>query len=113
MTQRDVDALRDFIQRELDLLRQVLEDSRREQAEDHREVKLRLGSLESGQVAILSRVGTLETHEQADQARAEGELAERQRRARRARQIAGLVVGGSTVAGIAVGIAFAVIDHLT
>ena len=110
--QNIVDVLTGFLQRELDLIRRAMDDARREQAEDHHEVKKRLGVLETGQAKILVRLGALETHEEADRARAEGALAERERREARNAKAARTAAGVLTGLGVVVAIVFAVVDHL-
>lgn len=93
-------------------LRTELRDARAEQAEDHKQVKQRLQSLEQGQTAIYTRVGTLETHEEADHARAEGAEAERAALRRRRAVAASLIVGAATVTSALSALAFSLIDHL-
>lgn len=107
-----IQTLQEFIQRELDLLRKLIDDARAESAEDHREVKQRLGNVEGNQATIISRVSSLETHEEAAKARETGALEERRELAQRRRAIAALVTLAATVAGAASGLAVAIIDRV-
>lgn len=112
MTEAGVNVLREFIQRELDLLRKALDDSRAEQAEDHREVKHRLGNLENGQAAIFKRVSALETHEEAAAARQDGIQSERSRRRRTVGAIVAIVGVAAAVSSVVAYLVFALVDHL-
>lgn len=107
-----VHALQEFIQRELDILRKLIDDARAESAEDHREVKQRLGNVESSQSTIIARVSSLETHEQADAARLEGAQSERARRQRHQAALVASLMAAASIAGVVAGLAFALIDHI-
>lgn len=107
-----VQALQEFIQRELDILRKLIDDSRQEAAEDHREVKQRLANVEGNQSTIIARVSSLETHEQAYAARAMGVEDERRRRRVHAGQLAAGISVAATVAGVVAAVAVAVIDRI-
>ena len=93
-------------------LRTELRDARAEQAEDHKQVKARLQSLEQVQTTIYQRVTAVETHEEADHARAEGAEAERAALRRRRAVAASLIVGAATVTSALSALAFSLIDHL-
>lgn len=107
-----IQALQEFIQRELDLLRKLIDDARQEAAEDHREVKQRLGNVESSQAAMTDRVARLETHEEAIAARAEGIESERSSRRRHVAQLVAGAAAAAGVAGMVAGIVFALIDRI-
>ena len=107
-----VRALQEFIQRELDLLRKLIDDARQEAAEDHREVKQRLGNVEGNQAAMIDRVARLETHEEAAEARAAGISAERAGRQRRAVRATAAVSAAASIAGVIAGLVVAILDRI-
>lgn len=93
-------------------LRTELRDARSEQAEDHKQVKLRLQSLEQGQTTIYQRVTAVETKDEAEHARAEGAQEARADARRRLARLGGLVVGVAVVATAASGLVFQILDHV-
>lgn len=107
-----IQALQEFIQRELDLLRKLIDDARAESAEDHREVKQRLANVEQNQATVIARVSTLETHEEAAAARSAGIESERSSRRRRFAQLVAGTAAAAAVAGMVAGIVFALIDRI-
>lgn len=109
----------------IDYIAQRLDRAEAENTAQHAEVNRRLGGLEAVQAAmsqtqrdqaatledLARRIDGVESQDTADEARAAGITAERNR-ARRVRGAAlGLVVGAATVAGIVVAAVFQILDH--
>ena len=107
-----VERIHDRIEAVRAELRTEMRDARSEQAEDHKQVKQRLQSLEQGQTTIVQRIGTLETHEEADLARQEGAEGERAALRRRRAWVASLVVGAAAVTSALSALAFGLIGQL-
>lgn len=93
-------------------LRTELRDARAEQAEDHKQVKARLQSLEQGQTTIYQWVTAVETKDEAEHARAEGAHEAQADARRRLARLGGLVVGVAVVATAASGLVFQILDHV-